>query len=79
MMTTNDPYHRGVNERLGGKKCRHHRHIVLRHTYVEVGLDKRILADWNVDRRVHSRMCVRGACIAENGKVVEVGEIPAGW
>jgi hypothetical protein len=42
---------------------------------MEVGLDKRVLADRNVHRRVHCRIFVWGACIAENGKVVEVGEI----
>jgi hypothetical protein len=58
------------------KEHRHHRHIVQRHTHVEAGLDKRVLADRNVHRRIHRGVLCGGSCVAENGKIVEVSEIP---
>jgi hypothetical protein len=57
------------------KERRHHRHIVLRDTHMEVGLDKRILADRNVHGRIYRRILIRGSCVAENGKIIKVAEI----
>jgi hypothetical protein len=46
---------------------------------VEVCLNKRFLADRDVDGRIYGRIFLGGPCVAENGKIVEVTEIPARW
>ena len=61
------------------KERRYHIHIVLWDTHVEVSLDKRFQADRNVHDRNHRRVFIGRSCIMENGKVIEIAEIPARW
>jgi hypothetical protein len=56
---------------------RYYRDIIRRGTYVEIGLDKRILADRNIHCGILGWVSIGGPGIAKNGKIIEVTEIPA--